>query len=40
MQNEGMQHKMCSKGCQCTETYSLTASVQNFLVVLHLTSNS
>ena len=26
-QNERIQHKIRSKGCQCTETYSLTGSV-------------
>ena len=31
---------MRSKGWQCTETYSLTGSVENFLVLLHLTLNS
>ena len=37
---ESTQHRMRSKGCQCTETYSLTGSLYNFLVLLHFTLNS
>ena len=31
---------MRPRGCQCTETYSLTGLVQIFLVLLHLTLGS